>query len=122
MESIHRYLGEGLFVVYVIALIAAFVMTRRGREVPPWLTGVAHGLLAIQVGLGLILLLSGGLRGVHWLHPVVGLIAFLAVGFVPAMMKRSRPGSSQTARFAVTAGVLAVLTLTAQLIATLSLS
>jgi uncharacterized membrane protein SirB2 len=97
-------------------------MTRRGRDVPAWLAGLSHGLLAIQVALGLILLLSGGLRGVHWLHPVVGIAAFLAVGFVPAMMKRSRPRTSQATRFAVTAGVLAILTLTAQLIATLSLS
>lgn len=120
MENIHRYLGEGLFIVYIIALIAAIVMIRKGRDVPAWLTGVAHGLLAIQVGLGVILLLSGGLRGVHWLHPVVGLTAFLAVGFVPAMLKRFRPGIDDTVRFAATAGVLAILTLTAQLIATLS--
>ena len=120
MEDFHRFLGEGLFVIYVIVLIVAFVLSRRGRDVPPWLAGVAHGLLTIQIALGVILLLSGGLRGVHWLHPVVGLTAFLAVGFVPALMGRFRPSAGKASRFAVTAGVLAVLALAAQLIATMS--
>ena len=120
MEDFHRYLGEGLFVIYVVVLIVAFVMSRRGRDVPPWLAGVAHGLLTIQVGLGVILLLSGGLRGVHWLHPVVGLTAFVAVGFVPALMRRFRPDMDKAALFGVVAGVVAVLALTAQLIAQMS--
>lgn len=120
MGDFHRFLGEGLFVIYLIVTIVAFVIGRRQGAVPPWLAGIAHGLLTIQVALGIILILSDGLNGVHWLHPVVGITAFLAVGFVPALMKRFRPSADKTAQFVVTAGVLTVLTLIAQLIATMS--
>lgn len=116
MEDFHRYLGESLFIVYLVVLIAAFVMTRRGRDVPPWLTGAAHALLAIQVAVGVILLLSGGLRGVHWLHPVVGLLAIAALGLAPVFKGRFRPGMDKAALF----GVVATLALAAQLIAQMS--
>lgn len=116
MENFHRYLGEGLFVIYVVVMVVVLVMGRRGKTVPPWLTGVAHGLLAIQVAIGAILLMSGGLSGVHWLHPVVGLMAILALGLAPVFKSSLRPGLDKAAVF----GVVAVLALAAQLIATMS--
>jgi heme A synthase len=96
MEDFHRYLGEGLFIVYLVALIAAF--------------------LAIQVAVGLILLLSGGLRGVHWLHPVVGLLAIASLGLAPVFKGKLRPGMDKAALF----GVVAALALFAQVIAQMS--
>lgn len=116
MESFHRYLGEGLFVIYVVVMIVVLVLGRRGRDVPPWLTGAAHSLLAVQVAVGVILLMSGGLRGVHWTHPVIGLVAIAALGLAPVFKKRLRPGMDKAAVF----GLVAILALTAQLIAQLS--
>lgn len=116
MEDFHRYLGEGLFVIFVVVMIVAFIIGRRGRDVPPWLTGIAHGLLAIQVAIGVILLLSDGLRGVHWLHPIVGILAMLSLGLAPVFKSRFRPGMDKVALL----GLIAVLALTAQLIAQLS--
>lgn len=113
MENFHRYLGESLFIIYLIVMIAVIVLGRREKPVPPWLTGAAHGLLALQVAVGVILLLSGGLRGVSWLHPVVGLAAVLALGLTPVFKARLRPGYGEVAVF----GVVAVLALTAQMIA-----
>lgn len=116
MESFHRYLGEGLFVIYVVVMIVVLVLGRRGKDVPPWLTGAAHGLLGLQVAIGLILLMSGGLSGVHWLHPVVGFLVILALGLAPVFKSSLRPGLDKAAVF----GVVAILALTAQLIAQLS--
>jgi heme A synthase len=116
MENFHRYLGEGLFVIYVIVMVVVLVMGRRGKTVPSWLSGVAHGLLALQVAIGAILLMSGGLGGVHWLHPVVGLMAILALGLAPVFKSSLRPGLDKAAVF----GVVALLALTAQLIAQFS--
>jgi heme A synthase len=118
MEDFHRYLGEGLFVIYVVVMITAFIIGRRGRDVPPWLTGTAHGLLGLQVALGLILLMSGGLGGVSWLHPVIGLLAIAALGLAPVFKARLRPGLDKAALF----GVVAILVITAQLIAQLGRS
>ena len=116
MENFHRYLGEGLFIVYVVAMLVAFVMARRGRDVPPWLTGAAHALLALQVAIGVILVLSGGLRGVHWLHPIVGLLAIAALGLAPVFKARLGKGLDKVAVF----GVVAALALLAQVIAQMS--
>lgn len=116
MENFHRYLGEGLFIIYVVVMIVALVMGRRGNTVPPWLTGAAHALLALQVAIGVILLMSGGLSGVHWLHPVIGLLAILALGLAPVFKSRLRSGLDKAAVF----GIVAVLALAAQLIATMS--
>ena len=116
MEDFHRYLGEGLFVVYVVVMAVALIIGRRGRDVPPWLTGAAHSLLALQVAIGVILLLSDGLRGVHWLHPIVGILAMLSLGLAPVFKTRFRPGMDKVAVF----GLVAVLALAAQLIAQLS--
>lgn len=113
MENFHRYLGESLFVIYIVVMVITLVLGRRGREVPPWLTGVAHGLLGIQVAVGLILIMSDGLRGVSWLHPVVGILAMASLGLAPVFRARLRPGLDKAALF----GLVAILALTAQLIA-----
>ena len=116
MQDFHRYLGEGLFIIYVVVMIVALVMGRRGKTVPPWLTGAAHALLAIQVAIGVILLMSDGLSGVYWLHPVVGLLAILALGLAPVFRSSLRPGLDKAALF----GVVGALALAAMLIAQLS--
>jgi heme A synthase len=116
MENFHRYLGESLFIIYVIVMIVIFVMGRRDKAVPPWLTGAAHGLLGIQIAVGAILLISGGLRGVSWLHPVVGIAAMLALGLMPVFKARLRPGYGEVAGF----GLVAILALAAQMIAMMS--
>lgn len=113
MENFHRYLGESLFIIYLIVMIVVIVMGRREKAVPPWLTGAAHGLLALQVAVGVILLISGGLRGVSWLHPVIGIAAILALGLAPVFKARLRPGYGEVAVF----GVVAILALVAQMIA-----
>lgn len=115
MESFHRYLGEGLFVIYVIVIVVVLILGRKDREVPAWLTGAAHGLLALQIAIGVILLISGGLRGIHWLHPVIGGAALLALGLTPTLKTRLRGSFGVVATFAI----VAVLVLTAQLIAQL---
>lgn len=116
MQDFHRYLGEGLFIIYVVVMIIVLVMGRRGKTIPPWLTGAAHALLAVQVAVGVIILMSDGLSGVHWTHPVVGLLAILALGMAPVFKSSFRPPLDKAAVFAV----VGVLALAAMLIAQLS--
>jgi heme A synthase len=115
MDSIHRYIGEGLFVVYIVAMIVALIMARRGQRPPTWLIAGAHGLLGLQVLLGLIILLTDGLLGVPWYHPVLGLAAIAALGLTPLLRERFQRGAD----LAVIFGIVAVLTLAAQLAARL---
>jgi hypothetical protein len=112
MEDIHKYLGEGLFLVYFVVMVVTIIVGRRGQQPPSWLVGVAHGLLAIQVALGVILI-SSGLGGVPWIHPVIGLAAIAALALTP-VFKRRMPGAMGTAALF---GLVAVLTLAAQLVA-----
>lgn len=115
MDSLHRFIGEGLFVVYIVAMVVAIVMSRRGQRPPVWLTAVAHGLLGLQVLLGLALLMTDGLQGVPWYHPVLGLAAVAALGLSPVLRGRFPRGADLAAIF----GVVAILTLAAQLAARL---
>jgi hypothetical protein len=82
----HRYLGEGLFLVYVIIIGVILLMGRSGRAAPTWLTAISHGLLALQVALGVILLAEG--HSVVWYHPVLGIAAMLAIGLTPQLRER----------------------------------
>lgn len=109
MDSIHRGLGEGLFVVYLLAMVIAFIYSRRSDGTPPWLMGIAHGLLGIQVLLGLFLLVTDGLSGVPWYHPVLGLITLAALGLAPLFRQRFMPGVDAAVLFALVA-VLALAT------------
>lgn len=115
MDSLHRFIGEGLFVVYIVAMIVALIMARRGQRPPAWLTAIAHGLLGIQVLLGLVIMLTDGLQGVPWYHPVLGLAAVAALGLTPLLREHLQRGAALAAIF----GIVAVLTLAAQLAARL---
>jgi hypothetical protein len=107
--EIHRGIGEGLFLIYLIIIGVIYFMGRGGRETPAWLTGISHGLLALQVALGVILLSEG--HSVVWYHPVLGIAALLAIGLTPVL--RQRLGRT-TGTIAVL-GIIAVLTLAARL-------
>jgi heme A synthase len=109
VDAIHRGLGEGLFVVYLLAMIVAFIYSRRADRIPPWLLGIAHGLLGLQVLLGLFLLITDGLAGVPWYHPVLGLITLAALGLTPLLRQRLLPGVDTAVLFALIA-VLALAT------------
>lgn len=110
MENFHRYLGEGLFIIYLIVMIVALILGRRNQTVPPWLTGAAHALLALQVAVGLILLADGGLRGEPWYHPVLGLITLFSLALMPVFRTRFGPTRAPVALF----GLIALLALITQ--------
>jgi heme A synthase len=109
MENIHRFIGEGLFVLYFLVMIVAFIMARRNQATPSWLIGIAHGVLALQVALGVILLASGGLSGVPWYHPVLGIITLLALGISRPLHARLQPGYDVAAMMGIV-GILALIT------------
>jgi len=115
VDAIHRGLGEGLFIIYVLAMIVALVYSRRSDRTPGWLLGIAHGLLGLQVLLGLFLVLTDGLRGVPWYHPVLGLLTAAALGLTPVFRQRFMPGVDAAVLF----GLVAVLALITQFAARL---
>ncbi len=115
LSSFHRGLGEGLFVVYLLAMIVAVIYSRRESKPPSWLYGVAHGLLMLQVLLGIVLISVDGLSGVPWYHPVLGLITLAALGLAPAFQTRFLPGIDSAVLFAV----IAILAITTQFAARL---
>lgn len=114
MEDIHRWIGEGLFALYIIVMIVAIVFGRRGQRPPVWLVATAHGLLGIQVVFGIILLLDG-LGGVPWYHPVLGLAALAVLALTPVFRSHLVRGMD----VALVMGLVAVLTLAAQMAARL---
>lgn len=113
MYDIHKGIGEGLFVLYVIVLIVIYVLGRRGQKPPSWLIGASHGILAVQVALGVILLAAGHGDAVPWYHPVLGLAALLALGLAPVLRRRLGTTNGLVALFAI----VAVLTLLARVAA-----
>jgi len=106
--DIHRGIGEGLFIIYLVIMAVIFFMGRGGKEVPSWLSAISHGLLALQVALGVILLAEG--HSVVWYHPVLGIAAMLAIGLTPQL--RARLG--RTMGTVATLGIIAILTLLAR--------
>lgn len=108
----HARLGEGLFLIYFIIMGIIFFLGRRGSTALSWLVGIAHGLLAIQVALGVILLLEDPDR-VNWVHPLLGIAAMLALGLTPVFRKRFGQGDGLVA----TLGIVGVLALAAMLVA-----
>ena len=86
MFDLHRMIGEGLFLVYVIVIVVILIMNRRGGTAPGWLIGIAHGLLALQVAMGMILL--AGDRSAPWYHVVLGLGAIVALALTPVFKQR----------------------------------
>ena len=109
LSSLHRGLGEGLFVIYLLAMIVAVIYSRRESKPPSWLYGAAHGLLMLQVLIGIVIISVDGLSGVPWYHPVLGLITLAALGLAPAFQTRFLPGIDSAVLFAVIA-VLAIVT------------
>ncbi len=109
MIDIHRGIGEGLFLIYIIVMAIVFFMGRGNRVAPSWLSAISHGLLALQVALGVILLAEG--HGVVWYHPVLGIAAMLALGLTPVLRQRLGRMNGTLA----TLGLIAVLTLAARL-------
>jgi len=107
--EIHRGIGEGLFLIYLIIMGVVFFMGRGGREVPTWLTGISHGILALQVAVGVILLAEG--HSVVWYHPALGIAAMLAIGLTPVLRQRL----GRTNGTVAVLGIIAVLTLLARL-------
>lgn len=110
MFDIHRYIGEGLFLVYVIVIAVVLLMSRRGGSAPGWLMGIAHGLLAIQVAIGMILLADDSYSA-PWYHWILGLSAIVALGLTPVFKQRLAGIYGVIAPLAV----VAVLTLLARL-------
>jgi energy-converting hydrogenase Eha subunit A len=111
MVEIHRWIGEGLFLIYVIVMAIVFFLGRRGRKAPSALVGVSHGLLAIQVAIGLIMFAEEPGR-VVWYHPLLGLSAILALGLTPVFRKRM----GATRGLVAGLGVVALLSLAAMLV------
>ncbi|MEX1158897.1 MAG: hypothetical protein WEC79_08220 [Thermomicrobiales bacterium] len=101
MFELHRGIGEGLFLIYIIVIAVVYVMSRRGRDVPGWLTGVAHGLLALQAGLGVAMLLDG--RRAGWEHPIIGVAAMLAIGTAAPLRARFGKTNGMIVSFAMIA-------------------
>src|SRR4051812_24017454 len=89
MFNAHQGLGEILFAIYLVVLVIVYVMGRQGRVVPSWLTGIAHGLLGLQVLMGIILIAQSKYRNdVPWYHPLLGILAALSLGLTPVMRQR----------------------------------
>lgn len=109
LSSLHRWIGEGLFVIYVLAMLVAIIYSRRESKPPAWLFGVAHGLLGLQVVFGLLLFAFDGLSGVPWYHPVLGVITLFALSLAPLFQTRFLPGIDSAVLFALVA-VLALAT------------
>jgi len=108
--EIHRGIGEGLFLIYLIIMGVVYFMGRSGRDVPTWLSAVSHGILALQVAVGFILLAEG--HSVVWYHPVLGIVAMLAIGLTPMMRQRF----GRTNGTVAVLGIIAVLTLAARMV------
>jgi hypothetical protein len=110
MFEIHRGIGEGLFLIYLIIMGVIFFMGRSGRDVPAWLSAVSHGILALQVAVGVILLAEG--HSVIWYHPVLGIAAMLAIGLTPVLRERL----GRTTGTVAVLGIIALLTFAARMV------
>jgi hypothetical protein len=110
MFEIHRAIGEGLFLLYLIVFVVILALGRRGGTPPSWLVGLSHGILALQVAIGVILLAEDPDR-VVWYHPVLGILALLALGLTPVIRQRLRGAMGVAGVFAI----VALLTLAARL-------
>jgi energy-converting hydrogenase Eha subunit A len=113
MAEFHARLGEGLFLIYLIVLGIVWFMGRRGRDVPSWLIGLSHGILGLQVAIGAILFLEEPDR-IVWYHPLIGILAMLALGLTPVFRQRFGRVNGAVA----TLGVVAALALLAMITAT----
>ncbi len=111
MSAIHGMLGESLALLYLLVAAGSYLRRRRGG-LPGWLTGIAHALLAAQVLIGVTLFVRAP-GAITWWHPVTGLLALAALGLTVLL----RPRLGRADATAVTGLVVAVLVLTAVVIA-----
>jgi hypothetical protein len=86
MLTIHGSLGEVLVLIYIAIAILAAVMANRGG-LPSWVTGIGHGLLTVQVLIGILLLIRNP-SAVPWHHIVFGLLTIPALGLMFPLKKR----------------------------------
>jgi hypothetical protein len=86
MLTIHGTLGEALVVVYILIAIVAAIMANRGG-LPAWVTGIGHGLLTVQVLIGIFLFIRNP-AAVPWHHIVFGLLTIPALGLMFPLRKR----------------------------------
>jgi heme A synthase len=89
MLTIHGTLGEALVLVYLVIAILAAVMANRGG-LPAWVTGIGHGLLTVQVLIGIFLLIRNP-SAVPWHHILFGLLTIPALGLMFPLRKRLGP-------------------------------
>lgn len=106
-ETIHGHLGQGLFLLLLLVAAVGLFAGIRGGTVPALLTRVVYSLIGLQVILGILMLVTGGLRGVSWIHPVIGV---LAIGTLDAGSRWKSPlrPDFQTALVYGLAAVLAI--------------
>ncbi len=86
MLTAHGSLGEFLVVVYIAVAIFAAILANRGG-LPSWVSGIAHGLLSVQVLIGIILLIRNP-SAAPWHHIVFGLLTIPALGLMFPLKKR----------------------------------
>jgi hypothetical protein len=89
MLTAHGTLGEFLVIVYLAVAIFAVILANRGG-LPTWVSGIAHGLLTIQVLLGVVLLIRNP-TAAPWHHIVFGLMVIPALGLMFPLRKRLGP-------------------------------
>ncbi len=111
MSAIHGMLGESLALLYLLVAAGSYLRRRQGG-LPAWLAGIPHALLAAQVLIGVTLFVRAP-NIMTWWHPFAGLLALAALGLT--ILLRPRLGRANAT--AVTALVVAVLVLTAVMIA-----
>lgn len=86
MITVHAMLGESLVIVYLLVAIFAAVLANRGG-LPAWVSGIAHGLLTLQVLLGVVLFFRNS-DAAPWHHFVFGLLTIPALGLIFPLRKR----------------------------------
>jgi hypothetical protein len=86
MLTAHGSLGEFLVLAYIAVAILAAILANRGG-LPAWVSGIAHGLLSIQVILGIVLLIRNP-SAAPWHHIVFGLLTIPALGLMFPLKKR----------------------------------
>jgi hypothetical protein len=89
MLTVHGSLGEVLVLVYIAVAILAAIMANRGG-LSTWVTGIAHGLLTVQVLLGIALLIRNP-TAAPWHHILFGLLTIPALGLMFPLRKRLGP-------------------------------
>lgn len=86
MAEAHGTLGEVLVALYLAIAILSFVVARR-NGLPAWVTGTAHGLLAIQIIMGIILFVQHP-HAMPVSHVVVALLTLPAIGLMAPLRRR----------------------------------